>query len=279
MRGLFADAVAERDAIIERLGLAEALAANPAMWVADPDYRKAQTKIERVMREVLSHNEAVMIRGIRPWVQGFGRESREELATIAMTAMFESFVSWEPGAGSKFSTWYLTYGLKEALAHHVGGSKGWPSTLVDRKTRIDRAERDLTESLGRQPTASEIVDDLGWSETSTALVDVMRRKTRSLDAPIRGTTGSAEAFEADVLADDTSIDFTALADTGKLDQLLSSPILSPLEVFITIRRSGIDGFGSQNLVKLANDTGIGRESLRRAAVKLDKKLESLATAA
>lgn len=283
LHGKLVEAIALREEVIAALGITEVLAENPNTYIADASYRKATAQIDSVVEAVTDLNQGMLTRALRPWMEsGFtGADHRQDLLTVGLTALYESFLSWDPTGGSKFSSWFLNFKFKEAMATFVGsGLKGWPRRLVDSKSRIDATTALLTTQLGRAPTTDEIVAELGWSKGASAVIDVLQRVTVSIDAGSNGAVddNTGQAIK-DTLAQESAVNLEALADSGLLERLLGNAKLTPLEVFITIRRSGIDGFGTQNLANLANDTGIGRESLRRAAVKLDKKLESMAVAA
>ncbi len=280
LHGILMEAVALQQEVIAALGIAEVLAENPGTYIADASYRKASLQIDSIVEAVTDLNQGMLTRALRPWMEaGFtGADHRQDLLTVGLTALYESFLSWDPSGGSKFSSWFLNYKFKESMATFVGrGLKGWPRRLVDTKSRIDGSTARLRTQLGREPTVDEIVAELGWSKGSSAVIDRLRRVTVSIDA---NTSSEDDGVTIkDTLVAETAVNLEALADSGQMERLLGNPKLTPLEVFITIRRSGLDGFGAQNLANLANDTGLGRESLRRAAVKLDKKLESMANAA
>jgi len=287
LRADLTSAIAERQELIEALDLAEILAETPELYIADPAFRKAQRKIDRIMTRVTEANEGLMVSAVQPWLtQGFtGTENRQDLLTVAFSALFESFTTWDPSKGSAFSSWYLNFGFKKAMSHYVSGSlKGWPTRLIDNKSKIDGVIDYLEEKFpGEKPTNAQILTELEWpnSDANNRLLDIMRTTSVSLDGTSHtqtlvtaGNTTVNHADYYDHVSNETDHN-TSHASSEEMRSLLANPELSPLEVFITIRRNGLDGYGNQNLASLANDTGIGRESIRRAAVKLDKKLETL----
>ncbi len=281
-------AVATRAEVIDALGIAETLAESPSTYVADHTYRQASSRIDSIVEQVTELNYGIVVKALTPWLPssdgvtacGGGRFSGD-LLTVAMTALYESFVSWDPEGDSKFASWFCNYKFKEAMNLFVGvGSNGWPRRLTDSKKRIDLAIADLELTLQRKPSNEEIVEELGWAPSAVAVIEVLQRTDIRLDKHIGSdnTPGETRALH-EILSEDDVVDTDASSNglaPAHVERLLGNPALSPLDVFITIRRSGLGGFSSQSLAALANDTGIGRESLRRNSIRLEAKLDELA---
>ena len=103
---------------------------------------------------------------------------------------------FQPQRGFKFSTyatWWIRQAVTRALAHQ-GRTIRLPFHIVERVQKLNRAERDLTKQLDRDPTREEIAEELGWTEEELDQLLTQRQHTVSLQAPVGDEDATLEDF-------------------------------------------------------------------------------------
>jgi RNA polymerase primary sigma factor len=122
---------------------------------------------------------------------------------------------------STYATWWIRQALQRALADQ-GRTIRVPVHMAELITKVTRTRRDLTQSLGREPSSEEIGEPL--SMTAEKVEEILRhgRDTLSLQAPV----GDDEAVLGDFITDVDSIDPQAAVETqmlhGQLSEVLDS---------------------------------------------------------
>ena len=88
--------------------------------------------------------------------------------------------------GYKFST-YATWWIRQAVARALADKARtirMPVHIVERLQKMNRAERNLWATLGREPTLDEIADEANLPLQQAKEVRAAARASSSLDAPI-----------------------------------------------------------------------------------------------
>jgi len=148
---------------------------------------------------------------------------------------------FDPEKGGKLSTyasWWIKQSIKRALANQSKTIR-LPVHMVDKISRMRRISNMLAEALGREPTNSELAEELGIPRTKLAMLKQAAQRPASLDAPI-GEDDSSDF--SDIIGDEKAVD-PALALQNKnmhnqLDGLLDS--LDEREMRIIGARFGVD---------------------------------------
>jgi RNA polymerase sigma-B factor len=127
-------------------------------------------------------------------------EPLDDLVQVASLGLLKAIDRYEPGRGTKFTSYAVPTILGELKRHFR--DKGWalhvPRDLQERALSVNRAAEKLSSRLGRSPKAREIAAEMGCSveavlEASEAACSY---ETASLDAPF-----SREADEPARLVD------------------------------------------------------------------------------
>ncbi|MBR5231017.1 MAG: sigma-70 family RNA polymerase sigma factor [Clostridia bacterium] len=134
----------------------------------------------------------------------------EDLKQVAAMACMKALSTYSPEHGALFST-YAAQSAAGAVRNHLrdhGGLVRTPRSLYEQYALLTRARSQLTQSLHREPTVSELSEKLGWDRQKTidTLLSRDARETVSFDhqtdddAPsLLDTLGSADknlsAFE------------------------------------------------------------------------------------
>jgi RNA polymerase sigma-B factor len=127
-------------------------------------------------------------------------EPIDDLVQVACLGLLKAIDRYEPGRGTKFTSYAVPTILGELKRHFR--DKGWalhvPRDLQERALNVSRATEKLSTTLGRQPKVREIAAEIGCTieEVLEASEAAGTYETASLDAPF-----SREADEPSALVD------------------------------------------------------------------------------
>jgi RNA polymerase sigma-B factor len=122
-------------------------------------------------------------------------EPFEDLAQVASVGLIKAIDRFEPGRGTKFTSYAAPTILGELKRHFR--DKGWavhvPRDLQERALAVSRETEALSTALGRSPTAREVAAALGCSveEVLEAQEAAGSYEAASLDAPTARDDGDA----------------------------------------------------------------------------------------
>ena len=127
-------------------------------------------------------------------------EPLEDLVQVASLGLIKAVDRFEPGRGTKFTSYAAPTILGELKRHFR--DKGWslhvPRELQERTLAVSRATETLSKELGRSPKVREVAKHLGCSveEVLEAQEAAASYEAASLDAPTaRGDDESATLIE------------------------------------------------------------------------------------
>ena len=161
---------------------------------------------------------------------------------------------------STYATWWIRQALQRALADQ-GRTIRVPVHMAELITQVTRTRRDLTQSLGREPSTQELGEPLGM--TAAKVEEILRhgRDTLSLQAPV----GDDEAVLGDFITDTDSIDPQAAVETqmlhGQLSEVLDS--LPERSAIVMRMRFGLEDGRPRTLDEVGRHLGLTRERIRQ----------------
>jgi RNA polymerase primary sigma factor len=175
--------------------------------------------------------------------------------------------------GYKFST-YAVWWIRQALTRSIADQARTiriPVHMIEIMTRLWRAQKQISQELGREPTAEDLADEMHLPVSRINALLKMARQPVSLDAPV-GDDGDVSVgdFIEDKTAENPSEGTSHSMLKEKLDQVLTS--LSERERKILEMRFGlVDGFG-HTLEEIGNLYNVTRERIRQIEAKALRKL-------
>lgn len=200
-----------------------------------------------------------------------------DLISEGNIGLMKAVERFDPEKGGKLSTygsWWIKQSIKRALANQSKTIR-LPVHMVDKISRMRRISNMLAEALGREPTDSELAEELGIPRNKLAMLKQASQRPASLDAPI-GDDESSDYSE--IIGDEKALD-PALALQSKnmhnqLDDLLDN--LDERETRIIGARFGLDGQKPLTLEEIGVEFGVTRERIRQLQnVALAKMRKSL----
>jgi len=186
-----------------------------------------------------------------------------DLISEGNIGLMKAVERFDPEKGGKLSTygsWWIKQSIKRALANQSKTIR-LPVHMVDKISRMRRISNMLAEALGREPTDSELAEELGIPRTKLAMLKQAAQRPASLDAPI----GEDESSDySDIIGDEKAID-PALALESKsmhnqIDDLLAN--LDERETRIIDARFGLNGQKPRTLEEIGLEFGVTRERIR-----------------
>ena len=175
--------------------------------------------------------------------------------------------------GFKFST-YATWWIRQAITRAIADQARTiriPVHMVETINRQVRVSRMLLQKLGREPTAAEIAEEMGISESRVMEIQKIAQDPVSLETPI----GEEEdSHLGDFLEDETA---TAPSDTVAFTMLKEQLIsvldtLTPREEKVLRLRYGIDDGRPRTLEEVGKEFNVTRERIRQIEAKALRKL-------
>jgi RNA polymerase primary sigma factor len=175
--------------------------------------------------------------------------------------------------GYKFST-YAVWWIRQALTRSISDQSRTiriPVHMVEIITKLWRAQKQLSQELGREPSPEDLADELRLPVPRIEALLRMARQPVSLDSPV-GDDGDVRVgdFIEDKTADNPAevTSFALLKE--KLGEVLT--MLNERERKILEMRFGlVDGYG-RTLEELGNIYGVTRERIRQLEAKALRKL-------
>lgn len=125
---------------------------------------------------------------------------REEMVAAGMEGLVLAARSWDPEAGTAFSSWAHSK-IRWTIQEMLQGLDWMGRRGRDRAKALNRAQAELTQSLGREPADAELATVLGVEATAVAR--------------LRGEAGKSQ-----VPLDDSLSEMLAASEEGPEDQLL-----------------------------------------------------------
>ncbi|MEP7737860.1 RNA polymerase sigma factor SigF [Nocardioides sp. 31GB23] len=200
-------------------------------------------------------------------------EPFEDLVQVGTIGLIKSVDRFDPERGVEFST-YATPTIIGEIKRYFR-DKGWairvPRRLQELRMQIGSATAELTQSLGRSPTASELAERVGCSveEIIEGIESSNAYSTLSLDATDDSDDGTASMLDA-LGADDAGLEHVEIRESLKplLDRL------EPREKRILLLRF----FKNQTQSQIAEEIGVSQMHVSRLLSRtLDQLRASLET--
>jgi RNA polymerase primary sigma factor len=171
---------------------------------------------------------------------------------------------------STYATWWIRQSITRAIADQ-GRNIRMPIHIVDTINKLTRAQRDLAQALGREPTAEELAKELDLGVERLAELIRIAQDTISLETPV----GEEEESTLADFVEDLEAEVPADAATFRLLQenlAVALEGLNPREREVLIMRFGLADGRMRTLEEVGEHFKVTRERIRQLETKALAKL-------
>lgn len=175
--------------------------------------------------------------------------------------------------GFKFST-YATWWIRQAITRAIADQARTiriPVHMVETINKLVRIQRQLLQSLGREPTPEEIADEMGLTPERVREIQKISQEPVSLETPI----GEEEDSQlGDFIEDDAAVVPPDAASFSMLQEQLAKTLegLAERERKVISLRFGLEDGHPRTLEEVGREFGVTRERIRQIESKTLAKL-------
>lgn len=171
---------------------------------------------------------------------------------------------------STYATWWIRQSISRAIADHARTIR-IPVHMVETINRVSRASHELTQDLGRDPTATEIANKLSLSAEKVEEIMRMSQEPISLETPVGEEDDS---HLGDFIQDEGASEPADAAAYAMLCEQLSGVLktLTPREEKVLRLRYGLEDGKMHTLEEVGEEFDVTRERIRQIEAKALRKL-------
>ena len=171
---------------------------------------------------------------------------------------------------STYATWWIRQAVTRAIADQARTIR-IPVHMVETINKLIRANRMLVQKLGREPTVSELSEELQMSEDKVREIQRIAMDPVSLETPIGEEDDS---HLGDFIEDDKAAAPQDVATFTILKEQLMAILdtLTPREEMVLRLRYGLDDGHPRTLEEVGKEFNVTRERIRQIEAKALRKL-------
>jgi RNA polymerase primary sigma factor len=239
--------------------------------------RDGVSRDERLRREGLAAKRILVESNLRLVVSIAKRYRNRGMAFLDLIqegnlGLMRAVDKFDYTKGFKFST-YATWWIRQAITRAIADQARTiriPVHMVDTINKVMRAQRQLLQDFGREPTVDEVAARAEMHPVRVRDILKVSQETVSLDQPM----GEDDFSLSDLIEDEAAIAPSEAAARAMLNEAVSQALseLSERERRVVRLRFGLDDGEMRTLEEVGREFGVTRERIRQIESKTLAKL-------
>lgn len=238
----------------------------------EKELAKRMQEGDKTARDKLSEANLRLVVSIAKKYSGKGMQFLD-LIQEGNLGLMKAVEKFDYTKGFKFST-YATWWIKQSITRAIADQARTiriPVHMVETINKTNRLQRQLLQTLGREPTPAEIAEKMGVTVEKVIEIQKIAQDPVSLEKPI----GEEEdSHLGDFIEDNTSASPAEKAESRMLREQLLQVLntLTPREQEVLRMRYGIDDARPKTLEEVGKEFNVTRERIRQIEAKALRKL-------
>jgi RNA polymerase primary sigma factor len=228
-----------------------------------------QTYLERIQAEGKQAKDRLTEANLRLVVSiakkyvghGISLQDMIQEGNIGLMRAVERFNLHKGFKFSTYATWWIRQSVTRAIADQARAIR-IPVHVIDTINRLSRITRELSQEYGREPTAAEIGEYVGFSEDKVRKINKIAQIPVSLELP---AGDDSETFLVDFVEDHNAVQPIDNASRQLLKDQIREVLstLKPKEQIVLKLRYGLDDGRARTLEEVGAEFSVTRERIRQ----------------